>query len=181
MRLFRAIRAAITAFNHSLFEPQCSNATDSEVHLTADSRQCMEELEHAASDYSTDCNNAHAMTSEQPLSDESKQWIAKDTCSGRDSADTCYMHKFANALHKSADDRQMHNEQLCNRLRQFTMDEWTEKSDALTNHTERYSMQSISNALISNYLPCSSAHTPTAEPQAQLTPTDTPTVKREYV
>ena len=42
------------------------------------------------------------------------------------------------------------------------------------NHTDRYSMQSISQ-------PCSTAHTPTAEPQAQLTPTDTPTVKREYV
>ncbi len=33
------------------------------------------------------------------------------------------------------------------------------------------------NALISNYIPCSTAHTPTAEPQAQLTPADTPTVK----
>ena len=92
MRLFRAIRAAITAFNHSLFEPQCSNATDSEVHLTADSRQCMEELEHAASDYSTDCNNSSAMTRELPLSDESRQWIAKDTCSGREIAAVKMVH-----------------------------------------------------------------------------------------
>ena len=44
----------------------------------------MEELEH----YTSDCNNSPAMTRELPLSDESKQWIAKDTCSGRDSADT---------------------------------------------------------------------------------------------
>lgn len=65
-------------------EPQCSNATDSEVHLTANSWQCMEELEH----YSTDCNNSPAMTREMPLSDESKQWIAKDTCSGREYACT---------------------------------------------------------------------------------------------
>ena len=60
----------------------------------------------------------------------------------------------------------------------------------LVNHTERYSMQLICNALILNeyYLQnasdlvrCSSAPTPTAEPQASATPTDTPTVKREYV
>ncbi len=88
MRLFRAIRAAVTAFNHSLFEPQCSNATDSE----AQSFACAEELEHAASDYSTDCNNSSAMTREMPLSDESKQWIAKDTCSGREIAAVKMVH-----------------------------------------------------------------------------------------
>lgn len=202
MRLFRAIRAAITAFNHSLFEPQCSNATDSEVHLTADSRQCMEELEHAASDYSTDCNNSSAMTRELPLSDESRQWIAKDTCSGRDSADTCYMHKFEQAMHTplskltNADDvidsiafdgssrhgleqliahqQQMMETALINVMLQSICS----KS---SNVNQQYECMNEPDALISNYLPCSSAHTPTAEPQATTHLEHIPAVKREYV
>ena len=53
-------------------------------HHTEQQSDVMEELEH----YSTDCNNSSAMTRELPFSDESRQWIAKDTCSGREYACT---------------------------------------------------------------------------------------------
>lgn len=146
-----------------LIEPQCSNTTDSEVHLTVNSRQCMEELEY----YPSDCNNSSAMTSELPLSDESKQWIAQDTCSGRDSADTCYMH-WTDA-----------HRQLAAMLRQYA------SSDAIKKMCNELNSDYITNDavnLISNYsmlkdVRCSTAPTPTTEPQASATPTDTPTVK----
>lgn len=198
-----------------LIEPQCSNATDSEVHLTANSRQCMEELEH----YPSDCNNSSAMTSELPLSDESKQWIAQDTCSGRDafthrlrlpdephwtdeldSADTCYMHKFTSAVFRAADDRQMRDEQYCNYLRQMIHDRvntvaignMTDESHVIDvapfDGTAMQRLNELQERLQSvmfryeneNHFhsqPCSTAPTPTAEPQASATPTDTPTVK----
>lgn len=158
MRLFRAIRAiraAVTAFNHSLFEPQCSNATDSE----AQSFACAEELEHAASDYSTDCNNSSAITREMPLSDESKQWIAKDTCSGRDAlihSAVALIRK--NGLHDDAD----------------VLVRYLNEQSNVVNTELTLPLHSVN-------IRCSSAPTPTAEPQASATPTDTPTVKREYV
>ncbi len=102
------IRAALNRLKQAFFEPQCSNATDSEAQRSA----CAEELEHAAKEKTCkmklydnamlaapfmeylpfDCNNSPAMTRELPLSDESKQWIAKDTCSGREIAAVKMVH-----------------------------------------------------------------------------------------
>lgn len=199
------IRAALNRLKQAFFEPQCSNATDSEAQRSA----CAEELEHAAKEKirkmklydnamlaapfmeypPSDCNNSSAMTRELPLSDESRQWIAHDTCSGRDSA-----------LYSAADRRQMQDEQYCNYLRQMIHDRvntvavgnMTDESHVIdvapfdgTAMQRLNELQDRLQSLMFRYenenhfhsVRCSSAHTPTAEPQTTAHLEHTPTVK----
>lgn len=211
MNIIRAIRAAITAFKHSLFEPQ-SNVIEPPAFDTYEKYQ--EHYSDVVDAINLAFNNSSAMTREQPLSDESKQWIAKDTCSGREIAAVKMVHAMHTPMFPVASEYVIDSiafdeqDEMSNGIRQLIAhqqkmmeqslkdaigkDIYSESSnvnqqydcmnkpDALisnyipvsesVNHTDRYSMQSISQ-------PCSTAHTPTAEPQAQPTPTDTPTVK----
>lgn len=118
-------------------------------------------------DYPTDCNNSPALTSELPLSDESRQWIAKDTCSGREYA--CTTDALDTDGLEQLIAHQQKNAMLM--MEQSLKESWVDDvfSESTIKHLRKY-------ATVED-LPCSSAHTPTAEPQTTTELGHIPAVK----